>query len=371
MGIEPRKNHTFRGLLFFSGIMSKYPQHFLTAAIAESGDKTIPPSTAMEAGTGRFSQEVGFGPVNAMPIGEGGIPPKREDFNGALFLLSQFLVWYQQGGIMKYSAVLDYEPGNEVFQGSQKFRCLVANGPSTTAVAPGSDKTVWKNMDAPSVIAGQITPFYNCKLGGSDGRRLIPWGESVADERYVLCDGGDDGLGGTVPNLVGKFILPSTVDESGATGGSQNVTTAEAKIAGTVGETILTVEQIPSHTHSGSTSSAGRHTHTRGTMDITGSFPVDDHKISYVEGAFYSNGTCPNSDNRDSENASFKCTFSAARSWKGSTSAAGSHSHTMSLNNTGGGKGHSHSLVGASHSHAIDLPLPPFFKLAYFVKLPE
>lgn len=127
-------------------------------------------------------------------------------------------------------------------------------------------------MDAPSVIAGQITPFYNCKLGGSDGRRLIPWGESVADERYVLCDGGDDGLGGTVPNLVGKFILPSTVDESGATGGSQNVTTAEAKIAGTVGETILSIDQIPSHTHSGATGSAGSHSHNRGTMNITGKF---------------------------------------------------------------------------------------------------
>ena len=353
---------------------TNYPPYMLYSLLAaELGDDeaVIPPRLAQEAGTGRFSQEKGWQMVTQLPLGEGGIPPKRADFNGVLKLLSSYLLWFQQGGIMKYSAVLDYEPGNEVFQGSQKFRCLVANGPSTTAVAPGSDKTVWKNMDAPSVIAGQITPFYNCKLGGSDGRRLIPWGESVADERYVLCDGGDDGLGGTVPNLVGKFILPSTVDESGATGGSQNVTTAEAKIAGTVGETILSIDQIPSHTHSGATGSAGSHSHNRGTMDITGSFPVDDHKISYVEGAFYSNGTCPNSDNRDSENASFKCSFSAARNWTGSTSAAGSHSHTMSLNNTGGGKGHSHSLDGTSHSHAIDLPLPPFFKLAYFVKLPE
>ena len=102
---------------------------------------------------------------------------------------------------MKYSASLDYEPGNEIFSATgTKCRCLVANGPNTAkgVVAPGSDKTVWKNLDAPSVIAGQITPFYNCRLGGSDGRRLIPWGESVADERYVLCDGGTDGLGGNV-----------------------------------------------------------------------------------------------------------------------------------------------------------------------------
>lgn len=129
--------------------MSKYPQHFLTAAIAESGDKTIPPSTSMEAGTGRFSQEAGFGPVNAMPIGEGGIPPKREDFNGALFLLSQFLVWYQQGGLMNYSTEFDYEPGNEVLSGTTKYRCIKANGPSSTAIAPNASgaSAYWQSMD--------------------------------------------------------------------------------------------------------------------------------------------------------------------------------------------------------------------------------
>lgn len=129
--------------------MSKYPQHFLTAAIAESGDKTIPPSTSMEAGTGRFSQEAGFGPVNAMPIGEGGIPPKREDFNGALFLLSQFLVWYQQGGLMNYSTDFDYEPGNEVLSGTTKYRCIKANGPSSTPIAPNASgaSAYWQSMD--------------------------------------------------------------------------------------------------------------------------------------------------------------------------------------------------------------------------------
>lgn len=371
MGIEPRKNHTFRGLLFFRGIMSKYPQHFLTAAIAESGDKTIPPSTAMEAGTGRFSQEVGFGPVNAMPIGEGGIPPKREDFNGALFLLSQFLVWYQQGGIMKYSAVLDYEPGNEVFQGSQKFRCLVANGPSTTAVAPGSDKTVWKNMDAPSVIAGQITPFYNCKLGGSDGRRLVPWGSTDAYESYVICDGGSDGRGGNVPNLIDRFLLPSNVADAGKTGGGLSLQVPGVTVNGTVGETVLTIDQIPAHSHTGSTSTTGSHAHGRGTMEITGAIPVDDHKIRYVEGAFYQNGSYANCDNRDSENSSPRASFAASRTWTGYTSYDGTHSHSMNLNNTGGGKGHTHTITSSSETQTLTLDRPPFYRLAYFVKLPE
>ena len=40
--------------------MSNYPQYFLTTPIAASGDKTIPPATAQEAGTGRLSQEQGW-----------------------------------------------------------------------------------------------------------------------------------------------------------------------------------------------------------------------------------------------------------------------------------------------------------------------
>ena len=353
---------------------TNYPPYMLYSLLAaELGDDeaVIPPRLAQEAGTGRFSQEKGWQMVTQLPLGEGGIPPKRADFNGVLKLLSSYLLWFQQGGIMKYSAVLDYEPGNEVFQGSQKFRCLVANGPSTTAVAPGSDKTVWKNMDAPSVIAGQITPFYNCKLGGSDGRRLIPWGESVADERYVLCDGGTDGLGGNVPNLMDKFLLPSTVAQAGQTGGSLNLSIPGVTVNGTVGETVLTVEQMPAHTHTGSSSTAGAHTHTRGTMEITGAIPVDDHKIRYVEGAFYQNGNYSNCDNRDSENSSPRVSFAASRTWSGETSSGGSHSHTMNLNSTGGGQGHTHTITSSSEAQQIALDRPPFYRLAYFVKLPE
>lgn len=353
---------------------TNYPPYMLYSILAaELGDDeaVIPPRLAQEAGTGRFSQEKGWQMVTQLPLGEGGIPPKRADFNGVLKLLSAFSLWYQQGGIMKYSAVLDYEPGNEVFQGSQKFRCLVANGPSTTAVAPGSDKTVWKNMDAPSVIAGQVTPFYNCKLGGSDGRRLIPWGSPDAYEAYVICDGGSDGRGGSVPNLVDKFLLPSTVANAGKTGGSLSLKVPGVTVNGTVGSTVLTVEQMPAHTHTGSSSTAAAHTHTRGTMEITGAIPVDDHKIRYVEGAFYQNGNYSNCDNRDSENGSPRASFAASRTWSGETSSAGSHSHTMNLNSTGGGQGHTHTITSSSEAQTLTLDRPPFYRLAYFVKLPE
>lgn len=357
--------------------MSKYPPHLLSCPIAQNGDKAAVPVTAQEAGAGRLSQEEGWGAWNSRPIGEGGIPPKREDFNSVLNLLSSFLVYYQQGGVMKYSASLDYEPGNEIFSATgTKCRCLVANGPNTAkgVVAPGSDKTVWKNLDAPSVIAGQITPFYNCKLGGSDGRRLIPWGESVADERYVLCDGGTDGLGGNVPNLMDKFLLPSTVAQAGQTGGSLNLSIPGVTVNGTVGETVLTVDQIPSHTHTGSTSTAGAHTHTRGTMEITGTHGGHAFKYgnpSLADGAFY----FPNTQNGGA-GATTNCNvynmeFQASRNWTGATSSNGTHTHAITMGATGGGKGHTHTITSSSEAQQITLDRPPFYRLAYFVKLPE
>lgn len=351
--------------------MSNYPQYLLASAFAADGDKTIPPADSQTAGTGRFSQAKGWTDVNSKPIGEGGIPPKREDFNGAFYLLSQLLLFYQQGGIMQYTATLDYEPGNEVFSAGVKYRCLVANGPGTAkgVVNPSADKTVWSNQDLPSVLAGQITPFYNCKLGGSDGRRLIPWGSTDAYESYVLCDGGSDGRGGKVPNLIDRFLLPSRVADAGKTGGGLSLQVPGVTVNGTVGETVLTIDQIPSHSHTGSTSTAGSHAHGRGTMEITGSWPTDNEAVIGAQGAFYSSAGSWAGCQNDSPGGHMS--FAASRSWTGYTSYDGTHSHSMNLNNTGGGKGHTHTITSSSETQTLTLDRPPFFRLAYFVKLPE
>ena len=333
--------------------------------------------TALEAGTGRLSQEEGWGKWNSLPIGEGGIPPKRDDFNSVLYLLSSFLVWYQQGGIMQYSASLQYEPGNEVFSNGVKYRCLIANGVGTDkgVVAPAADNTVWSNRDLPSVLAGQVTPFYSCKVGGSDGRRLIPWGSSDAYEAYVICDGGSDGRGGNVPNLMDKFLLPSTVAQAGQTGGSLNLSIPGVTVNGTVGETVLTVDQIPSHSHTGSTSTTGSHAHGRGTMNITGSFQIGSFPLYTTKqtGAFFGSniGSADYHGQDTHSNVPEATSFDASRSWTGSTSYDGTHSHSMNLNNTGGGKGHTHTITSSSETQTLTLDRPPFYRLAYFVKLPE
>lgn len=123
--------------------MSNYPSDKITSRFAKNGSKKVPPSTAAQAGSGRASQLEGFKKINSTPLGQGGIPPYREDFNGIFYLFSQFLLWYQQGGIMKYDATLDYEVNNEVYYNNTKYRCIQNNGASTTVKAP-TDTSYWE-----------------------------------------------------------------------------------------------------------------------------------------------------------------------------------------------------------------------------------
>lgn len=125
--------------------MSNYPTNKLSGVIAATGDKRIPPATAAAAGVGRLSQEKGFGSINSKPLTQGGVPPFREDFNGIFNLFSQFLLWYQQGGIMKYSNAIDYEVGNEITYSGSKYRCIQANGPASTVKAP-TDAAYWEKL---------------------------------------------------------------------------------------------------------------------------------------------------------------------------------------------------------------------------------
>ena len=84
-------------------------------------------------------------------------------------------------------------------------------------------------------------------FGGSDGRRAIMPGETEAREDWILCDGGSDGKGGTVPDLRGRMILGASDEHTaGSTGGSE---THSHSISGTVGETTLTVEHLAVHAH--------------------------------------------------------------------------------------------------------------------------
>lgn len=81
-----------------------------------------------------------------------------------------------------------------------------------------------------------------------------------------------------------------------------------------------------------SVSSDGAHTHTRGSMNITGIVAIHNGctNIGYEEGAFFESGTESAYQGVDcfSGSSSQKyINFSADRTWTGSTSSDGAHSH--------------------------------------------
>lgn len=90
-------------------------------------------------------------------------------------------------------------------------------------------------------------PIWGATPGGSDGRRAIIPGETAARENWILCDGGSDGKGGTVPDIRGRYVRgASEAEPEGTTGGSEGVT---VKLSGSTGATTLSTTQMPSHKH--------------------------------------------------------------------------------------------------------------------------
>ena len=131
-------------------------------------------------------------------------------------------------------------------------------------------------------------------FGGSDGRRAIMPGETEAREDWILCDGGSDGKGGTVPDLRGRMIMGASDEhEAGSTGGSE---THSHSISGTVGSTTLSVAQMPSHTHTFNKGTYGDIAEAKGsansgkqTTDATGGSQAHTHSLSGAKSGSASN----------------------------------------------------------------------------------
>ena len=179
-------------------------------------------------------------------------------------------------------------------------------------VKPGSGLSVGEDgtldVTVSAVMPGTVVAFAG-SFGGAGNRHPIPLGSSEPDTSWVLCDGGSDGKGGTVPNLLGRMILgASDAYAAGSTGGSA---THAHSLSGAVGATTLSVAQVASHTHSGNVSS----------LASSGGIMTSHSDIVKLEG---------------------------------------------SIGYTGGSQPHTHSLSGASGQASS---LPPYYALAYIMRV--
>ena len=129
-------------------------------------------------------------------------------------------------------------------------KVAVATKEKAGIVKPGSGLSVKEDgtldVTVSAAIPGTIVAFAGT-FGGEGNRHPIPLGGSEPDTGWVLCDGGSDGKGGTVPDLRGRMIMGvSDTYKAGSTGGSEK---HSHSLSGTVGETTLTVEQLAAHNH--------------------------------------------------------------------------------------------------------------------------
>jgi hypothetical protein len=288
--------------------------------------------------------------------------------NQLLFLITSVAKTLCENGMMPFLAGQAY---------NQYARCLFTDGKiyfASRAIAanespyptPGDDSFVWikEGGGGGGTPAGSVLPFYSVNLGGPDNRNPIFWGESEPDTGWLICDGGSDGRGGSVPDLRGKFVMCSAYSgDAGQTGGATSVTPTvsvqNATQGGSIGNTVATGSVSLAHT--GVSVQAT-------TLDLS-TMPSHSHQINAAQ-------VCESGGGRFCVDAG--AGGSGPYSWVSFNGSSGAHAHGI---NDGGhkhaftGSAHTHTFTGVAHTHSATAStintLPPYYKMAYCVKLPE
>jgi microcystin-dependent protein len=149
---------------------------------------------------------------------------------------------------------------------------------------------------------------------------IIMWSGSLASipTGWALCDGNY----GT-PDLRERFVV-----------GASSTGSYTVSSAGGINKHTLTVNELPNHTHTGSTNSAGSHSHRyKGDTDVS-SIPF----------------ACDGSDEPSKSSGRIG---GDPEDYAGE--AAGDHQHTLTIGNAGSGQSHENR--------------PPYYALAYIMKI--
>ena len=138
---------------------------------------TLPDDAAATAGIASLQKL--FQIINATPLEAGGIAPDREDVNALFKYLGDQIFYTQNGGVPSYNAAYDYIPGRVVlYTDNNLYKCVQANGASSTVVAPGTDEAYWQQLDKPSsaLLPNQLVispvPMTDANLHLLDGALL-------------------------------------------------------------------------------------------------------------------------------------------------------------------------------------------------------
>ena len=297
--------------------MAQQP-NIISVPFASNGAKNTIPQTTTTLGKASLSN--GFPTETSMPIADGGVPPQRADFNGMLYWLSTFAMYQQAGGKFTYNATIDYDSPAIIFYSGDLWWCKQTNGPSTVVKTPGSDTNYWiklRDYLANPLAAYPVGAYYISSESTSPATLFGGTWEQVQD-MFILAAGT-------------RYTTGTTANPR--TGGSS---TKQLRVA-----------NIPSHTHTFTTQSAGNHVHNVG--GTTQSAGAHTHGVS---GTVASNGNHTHGVSGDTAE-----TGSHTHGVSGNSASAGTHTHGVSGDTAQTGA-HTHSVSGntaetGAHTHSV------------------
>ena len=344
----------------------------ISIPFANSGAKnTIPQTTTV---LGKASLANGFPTETSMPLEDGGIPPRREDFNGMLYWLSTFAMYQQAGGLFTYSPTLDYNPPSIVYYNGDLWWCLQANGASTVVKTPSdANNSYWikfKSYISSPLDAYPVGAYYISSVSTSPAELFGGTWVEVRD-RMILAAGTTYTAGAlTNPKTGGsetKKLTPANMPSH-----MHTFTTAkDGKHTHTVSGTC----QTSTHTHSvsGTTDGAGSHTHTITTNGNHYHGAMGENYNQSLYGFYDSDRThVGTSGDLDNDNTIWKTSTDGAHNhtasaisnhthtFSASIGRSGSHTHTISITvGQAGEHSHTGTTNGAGSGTAFDI-MPPY-----------
>jgi len=218
-------------------------------------------------------------------------------------------------------------------------------------------------------ITGAVTANQHQLNSGVPIGGIIMWSGTLAaiPAGWVLCAGQSnisrtDGNGSiNAPDLRSRFVI-------GAGYESNSSATAHPKMHQTGGSKDLdgTTNSAGGHTHSGSTNTNGAHNHGGNTGNHTLTIAqIPSHRHS-VEDVWVGASGSGNGSRVD-----FSTNINAVRTTANTSYVGGSDPHRHSISTDGA---HSHTVstnTAGAHSHSVTIPdgRPPFYALAFIMKV--
>lgn len=258
-----------------------------------------------------------------------------------------------------------------VFTGNATSPTFTSTATTGTAPITVSSTTLVANLNA-DLLDGQHASVY------SPAGMVSQFAGSTAPAGWLLCDGssklvadypalyavigytyGGSGLNFTLPDLKGRVAIGAgTVTDQNGTQQTFSLTSKSGELTHT-----LSVSEMPSHFHSGTTSSDGAHTHTfSGTTSTDGSH--------YHTSGANSNGFVAHATGGGGYAVGFTNAGSGEMMFYRYTDSGGSHSHTYSGTTSGASTNHTHTVTtdskGSGAAHNI---MQPYIVMNYIIKI--